>query len=262
MPDDLAIIYRTTGAWGPGKLSRLTKVEVDENMWAFAQAIVALQSDRPEPPTIASITVAGRFMTILTTSGASFGPLPLPITEFRFRDEWQPFTIYDALDWFTVSGVGIFSTIYGHTSGAEFDPNIEVESLPALKKLFGPDAGSVTNSTVYDVEVLYQGRLSDIADPLIFLIALRSLIVPSAAIHAAYIIEAPASVPQVLPILHGSGEIGRVIFSVGQNTGSVVIDNDESIPIGERLAIGPPASTDSVAEGMTVAFALQRIVAA
>lgn len=256
---DLAVIYRTTGPWGVGKLSRLTKVEVDDNMWAFAQAIMALQTDRPEPAQIASFTVAGRFMTIQLTNGANFGPFPLPITEMRFRDEWTPLTLYEPLDWFTVSGVGIFSVIYEHTSGSEFDPAILADTLPALKKIFGPDAGSITNSTVYDIDFIYQGRLADISAPLSFL-ASRSIIVPSSAVHYAYIAVPPASVVQVLPILHNAGQIGTVTFDVGENTGAVSITADETIPPGDRLAIGAPLASDSVAAAMTVAFAGQRIL--
>lgn len=260
MPDDLAIIYRTTGAWGAGKGSRLTKVEVDENMWAFAQAIVDLQNDRPEPAEISSIDVNGRFMTIHLSSGANFGPFPLPITEFRFRDEWTPSTVYDPLDWFTVSGSGIYTVIYGHTSGAEFDPNILVDGLPALKKLFGPDAGSVTNSIVYDVEFLYEGHLSDIAGPLNFL-AMRQLLLPAAGPHQAYIATPASAHDQVLPVMHNETQIGTVTFPVDSNAGTVAITVDETILLGDRLAIGAPGTIDGVAAQMTIGLSLQRILA-
>jgi hypothetical protein len=259
MPD-IAITYRTNGGWGAGKNSRLTKVQVDENMFALATAIMALQDDRPQPAEIASINVSGRFMTITLTNAAVFGPFPLPITEFRFRDEWTPLTVYDPLDWFTVAGAGIFSVMYSHTSGAEFDPNLLVDTLPALKKLFGPDAGSIANSQVYDIEFIYSGRLSDIVDPLNFL-ALRSITIPSSAVHQAYIAEAPASEAQVLPIMHGAGVIGRATFPVGENVGTVVIDADETFAPGDRLAIGPPVVTDGVAAVMSIAFAAQRVLA-
>jgi hypothetical protein len=256
---DLSITYRTTGPWGAGLGHNLTAPEVDGNMYSIAQAITALQDDRPEPANITSISVAGRFMTITLDNGAIFGPFPLPITEFRFRDEWQPETIYNALDWFTVSGVGIFSVMYDHTSGAEFDPNILVEGLPGLKKLFGPDAGSITNSTVYDVEFMYLGNLADIASPLNF-VALRSIIIPAADVHRAYIAEPASSVDQVLPVMHDAGVIGHVTFPVGSTTGIVTIDADETIGIGERLAIGAPAASDGVAKGMTIGIAAQRVL--
>lgn len=263
---DLAIIYRTTNlaAWGVGKLSRLTKEEVDANIYALAVAIMAMQDDRPQPATITSITVAGRFMTIATSTGDSFGPFPLPITEFRFRDEWTPLTIYEPLDWFTVSGVGIFSVMYEHTSGAEFDPNLAVgtpDPLPALKKLFGADAGSIANSIVYDIEFVYQGRLADISDPLNFL-CMRTILIPAAGNHLAYISEAPATAAAVVPIMHDAGVIGRATFAIGENVGTVVIDADETIVLGERLALGVPTSADSIAAGATVALAAQRLLAA
>lgn len=253
MPD-VSITYR-------GDIGRnLTAAEVDANFLAVATAIMDLQDDRPEPSNITSISVLGRFMTITLDNGSIFGPFPLPVTEFRYRDEWTPLTVYNALDWFTVSGVGIFSVMYDHTSDAEFDPNkLTDDDLPVYKKLFGPDAGSVTNSVVYDVNFIYPGNLSDIDDPLNFL-ALRTLIVPAAAVHQAYIIDPPSSADQVLPIMHDAGVIGHVTFAVGETVGSVAIDADETIAIGERLAIGAPASSDGVAKGMTVALALQRVI--
>lgn len=256
---DLPITFKNDGPWGTGIHRNLTSAEGDGNNWEIKQAVEALQTDRPLPAEISSITVEGRFMTIQLSSGASFGPFPLPITEFRYRDEWQAFTHYDPLDWFTVAGVGIFSVMYAHDAGDTFDPNIEVDDLPALKKIAGADLTSTANSTVYDVELLYEGYLSDIEGTLNFL-APRKLIVPVTGPHYAYISEPAASVDQVLEILHNETVIGHVTFEADENLGTVEIIADEPIEPGDRIALGPPATPDGSAKQMTVALALQRVL--
>lgn len=256
---DLAITFKNDGAWGTGVHRNLTSAEGDGNNWEIKQAVEALQTDRPLPAEISSISVNGRFMTIQLSSGASFGPFPLPITEFRYREEWQPFTVYDPLDWFTVAGVGIFTVIYSHTSGSTFDPNIEADDLPALTKIAGADLTSTANSTVYDLEFIYPGYLSDIDGPLNFL-APRKLIVPVTGPHFAYITAAAASVDQVLEILHNETVIGHVTFLADDNQGTVQIIADEPVEPGDRIALGPPAAPDGTAKQMTVALAMQRVL--
>jgi hypothetical protein len=97
------LVFRTLGAWGAGKGANLEAVEVDNNFWSLAEAIINLQNN-PAPPTgIASITVAGTQMTITLTDGTVMGPFTLPVLTFRWRGEFSAGTLYSVLDVFTVS---------------------------------------------------------------------------------------------------------------------------------------------------------------
>jgi hypothetical protein len=134
------LIFRTLGAWGPGKGANLTPSEVDTNFWELAQAIVDLTANPALPVGIASIAVSGTQMTITLTDGTVLGPFTLPVLTFRWRGEWQPFTSYAVLDVFTVLNTGIYMVQIAHTTDAAFDANLLVPPTtgsPAYLMLFG-----------------------------------------------------------------------------------------------------------------------------
>lgn len=79
----MTITYRTAGAWGAGKASNLTPVEVDENFYDHEQRIADMEANPPEPNNISNIEVVGTQMTIHIEGGTSFGPFTLPQANFR-----------------------------------------------------------------------------------------------------------------------------------------------------------------------------------
>src|SRR5580765_584122 len=119
MPLDLN--YKNAGAWGPGLGRKLTGAEVDGNFYQVEQTVEALETSRPQPNNITSITTDSTSITFHFQDGTSMGPLPMPILEFRYRGEWAPDTLYQVLDVFIVTGTGEFSVLVDHTSGAVFD---------------------------------------------------------------------------------------------------------------------------------------------
>lgn len=145
------IIFREVGPWGAGKGANLEPVEVDNNFWSIAEAIIALQNDPSIPVGIASISVSGTQMTITLTDGTVMGPFTLPVLTFRWRGEWVPGATYAVLDVFTVFNTGIFMALLAHTSGATFDPDIAVAGEPALQQLFGSTDASLNGLS--DVEI-------------------------------------------------------------------------------------------------------------
>lgn len=145
------ITYRLTGPWGPGKGANLQPAEVDSNFWNIAQAIVDLETNPAIPVGIENISMSGSSMTITLTDGTVMGPFLIPVLTFVWRGAWQPFTSYAELDVFTVDSVGIFMVTLAHTSGAEFDPAIQVGGVPALLQLFGAVDASL--SGLWDVNV-------------------------------------------------------------------------------------------------------------
>lgn len=239
---------------------RLTWQEADANAVNLKAAIVALQNDRPEPNNIASVTVVGSAMTIHMDSGPPIGPLPLPVLTFKWRGAWTPFTLFDVLDTFVVEGVGIYSVLKAHTSGALFDPAIEAEGEPALQKIWGFEASDV--GIIYDMEFRDPGVLADATRPPGDFFALRAFVLPGSADgeHLAYLEEPAASVRQVLPILHNATQIGTVTFEVGDNDGTVEIDAAEEFAFRDHLIVGLPAAADTTAAGLIIGLAARRII--
>lgn len=252
--------FRTDGDWGAGLGRRLTKEEADANIWEHEQAITALQSDRPEPNSIASISLDGNALTFHMSDSTEIGPLAIDVPTIKWRGAWTPFTLYGLLDTFIVEGTGIYSVLAAHTSGASFDPAIEVAGDPALQKIWGFEQSDV--GIVYDVEFQYQGVLADALRPPVNFLALRPFTLPSSANgeHLAYIETPAASVRQVLPILHDAVTLGTVTFEVGDNNGAVVIADGADFAFGDHLIIGQPGGADATAAGFTIALALRRIV--
>lgn len=116
------MIYRTTGAWGAGQGFNLTAAQVDSNFYELRSDLDDLIANPLTPDEISSITATGTTMTVTLQSGTAFA-VPFPVLQFRWRDDWLPFTPYSAFDAFRVNGVGIFSVLEDHTSAATFDPD-------------------------------------------------------------------------------------------------------------------------------------------
>jgi hypothetical protein len=243
---------------------RLTAAEVDANFKAVADAIVALQNDRPQPNDIESIGVVGAQMTITLTDGTKLGPFQLPVLAFRWRSAWEPFTDYKVLDTFTVEGFGIYTVMADHTSGATFDPALMVStttpSSAAYQQLFGSDATGT--AVIYDIAFFYQALISDSgADNLFEFPAPRQILLPAVGDqHEARLKDAPSTAAQVFPVLHNGTQIGHIDFAIGENTGTVTINADETILRGDLLELGSPALSDATAKGLSVVFAAQRIL--
>jgi hypothetical protein len=239
----------------------LTASEADQDLINLAEAIVALQNDRPVPNSIAAIDVEGAQMTISLLDGTVLGPFPLPVLQWKWRALWTPFTLFDVLDTFVVEETGIFSVLVPHTSGATFDAGLLIASLPAYQKIWGFQPSDI--SIVYDIEMIDLGLLADATRPLVF-VALRKILIPAStglpAIHVANLIDPPASVQQVVPLFHNTTEIGRITIDVGENTGIVVIDQNETIDLGERFVRGLPDAPDATAAGLTLGIAAQRVM--
>lgn len=145
-------IYRTTGVWGVGKGSNLTREEVDGNFWALVERIVALETGGEAPVGIANITVVGTQMTIILTDATELGPYTLPTAHFVWRDEWTPNTVYGALNVFTV-GYSVYLVNVAHESAATFDPDRVIGANPAYILMLTLDqysAGVITAEAPFE----------------------------------------------------------------------------------------------------------------
>ncbi|HJQ59433.1 MAG TPA: hypothetical protein VJ890_21175 [Vineibacter sp.] len=140
----MAVIYRTTGPWGPGVGRNLTAAEIDGNFYDQQVHLAGLEDSRPQPDDITSVSTNGTQLTFHLESGATLGPVDMPVLAWRWRDEWEPFTIYAAMDTFSVGEQGIFLTLLDHTSAAEFDPAATTGDppLPVYQQLIGVGTGA------------------------------------------------------------------------------------------------------------------------
>lgn len=258
-----AVSYRldnlSRGVVGLGR--NLTPAEADSNIWALAQAIVMLQTDRPQPNNIARVDiVGGTSMNIILTDGTVLGPLPLPVLSWAWRKAWLPFTAYATLDVFTVEGVGIYYTLEPHTTGATFNPGLLVAGLPAYSLIFAFDG--MAFDPIYDIGFYYPGLISDVTATYIYQeYLLREITIPiTADQHNAYLQEPPSTQRQVFSIFHNDTLIGSITFEIGANVGVVVFSVAVDILRRERLSVGKPPLADASAAGLSVAFAAQRVL--
>jgi hypothetical protein len=117
------ITYVTAGEWGPGQGTKLSAPQADDNMWALASAVVALQDHAGVGVGIASIEQinATQFMIYLT-NGNGEGPFTLPTNPWNFTGPWLPDTPYLPNDVVTANGAVYLITL-SFTSASAFSPS-------------------------------------------------------------------------------------------------------------------------------------------
>jgi hypothetical protein len=116
----VAIVFRTSGAWGAGQGFNLTAVQVDTNFYNLKTAVEALVTTPPTAVSIASFEVIGTSLYIHMTDASVQGPFTLPSTVYNPRGAWQPSTPYLINDIVSAGGSAYF-VIWNHTSGLTFD---------------------------------------------------------------------------------------------------------------------------------------------
>ena len=120
----MTIIYRTAGAWGAGKGADLTAAEVDGNFYDHEGRIAELEENPPQAVSIVSIDVTGNQMTVQLSDSTELGPFTIPTSQWQWKGEWAPLTVYFANDVFSHDG-SIYLVLIGHTSEASFSPDAE-----------------------------------------------------------------------------------------------------------------------------------------
>lgn len=155
--------YRTDGAWGSGIGINLTPPQVDGNFYELRTDLDDVIANPPTANSIETIEVNGLALKITLTDGTILDPVPMPVVQFRWRGEWAPFTLYDALDTFKVTDRGIFSVMVDHVSAASFDAQaaggspiaalynelIEVSSLHQVSTQSGDYTLALTDADAY-----------------------------------------------------------------------------------------------------------------
>jgi len=125
----MSIVYRTSGAWGPGTSADLSPAQVDNNFWQLFQDV---QAKAVQGVGISNFTVTGNQMYVVLTDHTLLGPYTLPTVQLTFKGDWQPSYSYNANDIITHGG-STYLVLVNHVSAATFDPNASIGG----KQLYG-----------------------------------------------------------------------------------------------------------------------------
>lgn len=265
-PSPVSLLFRTDdpSRWGTGIGVDLTAPQIDQNFYALQSAINSLISDPSSPVNIVSITSNGNQLTFNMSDGSTVGPVYLPVLQFNWRGDWEPETQYLQLDVFQVPSVGLFAVLVNHVSADTFDPAYQVDSQAAYLTMF--EFAPPVN-LIYDVGFYYAGLLSSIDSGIIYIYQepmVRKVLLPATPFagseHQAYLETAPTTEDQTIGIFWDDTLIGNILFSIGENQGTVSITADQPINMGERLSVGKPSAADATAAGLSVVFAAQQVV--
>ena len=118
----MAIIYRTSGPWGPGKGINLLAGEVDGNFYTVDTRIGAIEGTIPTLTSIVGFTVSGNSFYVHLSNGTAQGPFVLPQTTWNFVGPWQANTHYTVNDVLNASDGGVYMVLASHNSAASFNP--------------------------------------------------------------------------------------------------------------------------------------------
>jgi len=117
----VAIVFRTTGAWGVGQGFNLTNVQVDTNFYNLKTAVEFLQNNPPEAVSIDFVEMIGNDLFIHLTDYSVQGPFPIDGVTYTPRGIWQPSTVYAINDLVSMGGT-LYVVTWDHTSDLVFDP--------------------------------------------------------------------------------------------------------------------------------------------
>lgn len=116
------LLYRTSGAWGPGTGANLTAAQVDGNFYDVSTRVQFLELNAPTPVQIVSISAAGNQLYFHMSDGTVQGPVTMPVSKWFWRGSWQPNTPYSVNDTLAAPNGSIYLVMFAHTSASVFDP--------------------------------------------------------------------------------------------------------------------------------------------
>lgn len=231
----MTIVYRTAGAWGPGKGSNLTPAEVDGNFAQLDERLTDLEGAVPQPVSIDTIEVTGGAFTVTLTDATVLGPFALPTAAWRWTDVWSASTAYYANDLFKKDG-GIYLVLLDHTSGATFDP-----------LAFDVDDGNyyqllIQAANNFDLSYFFPGTPGVGVGPTAAMIA--SMFARDAYMLAADVatkikakLEFATTAELILHIQKNGTEVGTVTFAAAATTGTIDWPDDVQFMAGDRMRI-------------------------
>lgn len=242
----------------------LTAEQIDENFTNLKNAINDLIANPSSPVEIISITNDGNKLFFNKSDSTTIGPVYMPILEPHWRGDWQPTTVYDALDVFRKPGIGLYFVQIGHTSDTTFNPAAvdTASGNPLYLEMF---VFAPAENIVYDMGFFYPGVLKDIPFDTIYEEPIvRKILIPITpaigSIHRAHMRIAPTTAAQAFTIYQTGTPIGSINVAIGANEGTITITADVSLTNTDRLSVGRQAVDDATAGGLSVVLAAQQVL--
>jgi hypothetical protein len=244
------LIFRTSGAWGAGKGSPLTKVEVDTNFFALKTAVEDALTNPLQPLQIADIQVIDNQMTItMSDFSTTFGPFPLPAATFRWMGIWQPATDYKTYDLITQLE-GMYLVLQNHTSDSVFDPAASNVNGPFYQLIF-------PYPNVYAFGFFYPGQPGvsiEVGRSMFQHVLIRQVVLQAGLPGSfAYLEDAPADALQF--VINQNGLFaGTIDFAAYETVGTFNWTSDTQFEIGDKIQVVRPDVLDIAARDLTVTF--------
>ncbi len=246
------LIFRTAGPWGAGKSANLDAPEVDLNFWVLLSALIELQTNPPQPVEIDRFDVVGNKLTIVMSSGASYGPFDLPVASLNFKEDgWQPETAYTTGDMFVGPDDVLYLVARPYTSLTDFDPDVADTQGTILKPLSISAPGSGVSNTIefrFNVPGVVTDAVANGFDNVASYISNQNWQISSFDQCSARTINTPFTAAVYCPIYRGSDQIGRISWTTASAVGVFSLEASYSFPvsvgIGDVVSIGAPLSPD------------------
>jgi hypothetical protein len=260
----MAIVYVTTGAWGPGTGVPNEADQVDGNFYDLDQRIVALNADLADGKSIESISSTPNSMTIHFTDGTT-QVIPLPVAVVTYLGQWTNSTPYTTGQMVSALGIGMFQVLVAHTTPAEpapFDPNATDGSGNPLYSFWMP-----LYDVNYDAAIFVPGTVQRSAGEVLFqAVAGRTMQLVSGDAHAyAYLDVGVATGTNIIvSIQKNRAEIGTITFAVGGldagggKAGTFNIPATTQFAEGDSYALRVTQSNNAAPSGLSVTLPFLR----
>jgi hypothetical protein len=261
----LALTYRTAGAWGAGKGSRLNAVEVDTNFYDLQQAVNALQDNPVLPAEIEDISLTGNVLRVTLSSGTFFD-VELPHPAFNPTGNWAPNTDYAANDLFKATDPdtaldGLYYVNRNFTSDSVFLPNAGVGTggaLPFASKLFDiPAAGGGGGTVTVDlgVNTFVSGKPGDgmtSGDTVWGIMADVEMYAPANLAGCRIKLDVvPTTLPYVISIAKNGDIVGTIQWDTnGVNGDAGTFAAPIQLEPGDLFQLLAPSPVDDTAKGL------------
>jgi len=150
----MPVIYRTSGAWGPGKGANLEPSEVDGNFYDVDTRVTFMEDNPVAPVTPIAISIEGAAFTMGLSNGDVLGPIAITYPMPEWRGDWQPATPYAELDFIVAPDNGLGAVMVPHTSAATFDwAALDGTGNPIYHQLIGSTGETTRLTDLTDVAI-------------------------------------------------------------------------------------------------------------